>query len=403
MNDSGGEGSGAEGFSVQDSRREDRYVNDSRGEGAITGGRDGAWACPACLRRSWLVARLGPQLEFARRRGRDLPAVLHLADDALIAAVAGGARAEVERGYEAFDPGEAIARCRAAAVEQICCCQRAYPTVLAVTAGAPAVLHVAGGRERFAALSADDAVAIVGARRGSAYGLEVARSLGRSLAAAGVTVVSGMAFGVDSAAHTGALEAGGPTIAVLPAGAERAYPAAKRALYRRIVESGVAVSELPPGSETRRWVFPARNRVIAGLARMTVVVEAGVRSGSLITAAIAQDLGRTVGAVPGRVTSPLSAGANELLTRGAVLVRDAGDVLDAVFGVGVRTAPARRVRLRGELGELLDAIDAGWDTLGALVARGREVEATLSGLAELEMTGHVRREAGGRYVALMPG
>jgi DNA processing protein len=362
-------------------------------------------ACEACRRRSWLVARLGAQFDFARRRGRDLPLVFDLPDARLIAAVAGAARPAVEREYDAFDAHDAAARCDTAGVEELCRCHPAYPPRLAAAPGPPAVLHVVGGRERFLALLAEDAVAIVGSRRGSAYGLEAARSLGRGLGAAGVTVVSGMALGIDSAAHAGALEAGGATVAVLPSGAERPYPASKRGLYRRIVESGVAVSELPPGSESRRWGFPARNRIIAGLCAMTVVVEAGERSGSLITAGVAEDLGRALGAVPGRVTSALSAGTNDLLARGARVVRDAADVLDAVFGVGVRTVPAPPTggSLRDELGDLLGAIGAGYDTLGALIASGHAVEPALTGLAELELAGHVRREAGGRYVVLIPG
>lgn len=362
-----------------------------------------AHACDDCLRRSWLVARLGAQFDFARRRGRDLPLVLDLPDAKLIAAIAGATRPAVEREYDGFDAQVAAARCCAAGVETVCRCDSGYPRRLAAAPGPPAVLHVAGGRDRFVALVAGDAVSIVGARRGSVYGLEVARSLGRSLGAAGLTVVSGMALGIDSAAHAGTLEAAGATVAVLAAGAERPYPASKRGLYRRIVQAGVAVSELPPGSESRRWGFPARNRIIAGLSAMTVVVEAGERSGSLVTAGVAEDLGRMLGAVPGRVTSAMSVGTNELLARGARVVRDAGDVLDAIFGAGVRTVPAHPPAgsVRAELRDLLDAIGTGCDTLGALVLSGRSVEPTLTALAELELGGHIRRVAGGRYVALM--
>jgi len=361
-------------------------------------------ACDDCLRRSWLVARHGAQFDFARRRGRDLPLIFDLPDARLIAAIAGAARPAVEREYDSFDARAAAARCSAAGVETVCRCDPGYPLRLAAAPGSPAVLHVAGGRDRVCALLAADAVSIVGARRGSPYGLEVARSLGRSLGAAGLTVISGMALGIDSAVHAGALEAGGATVAVLPAGAERPYPASKRGLYRRIVASGAAISELPPGSESRRWGFPARNRIIAGLSAMTIVVEAGERSGSLITAAVAEDLGRMLGAVPGRVTSVLSVGTNDLLARGARVVRGAGDVLDALFGVGVRTVPERAAvePVRAELRELLAAIGTGCDTLGALVGSGHPVEASLTGLAELELGGRVRREAGGRYVVIMP-
>src|SRR5205823_14183003 len=130
-------------------------------------------------------------------------------------------------------------------------------------------LHVAGSLERFMALAAQDPVALVGSRRPSSYGLEVARSLGRDLACAGLTVVSGMALGIDAAAHAGALDAGRPTIAVLPGPADRPYPRQKRRLHQKIVEQGAAVSELASPGDLRRWMFPARNRLIAALAAMT--------------------------------------------------------------------------------------------------------------------------------------
>ena len=133
--------------------------------------------------------------------------------------------------------------------------------------------------------------------------LQVAHALGRGLAAAGVTVISGMALGIDSAAHAGALEVGGPTITVLAGGADVAYPASKRSLHRELVRTQAAISEMPPGFKPFRWCFPARNRTIAGLASLTIVVEATERSGSLITADLAQELGRAVGAVPGPVTA----------------------------------------------------------------------------------------------------
>ena len=146
---------------------------------------------------------------------------------------------------------------------------------------------------------AADRVAIVGARRATEYGLQQARGSGRGLAAAGLTVVSGMALGVDAAAHVGALEADGLTLAVLACGPERPYPASKRRLHARIADAGAIIAELPPGTPPRRWCFPARNRIIAALGLATVVIEAGERSGSLITAGQAADLGREVGAVPG--------------------------------------------------------------------------------------------------------
>ncbi len=181
---------------------------------------------------------------------------------------------------------------------------------------------------------------VVGARRASSYGREIARELGRELAAAGFLVVSGLAFGIDACAHRGALDAG-LTVAVLGCGADVAYPAAHRSLWRRISEQGLVLSELPPGTGAWRWTFPARNRIMAALAGMTVVVEAAQRSGSLITADLAADLGRDLGAVPGPVNSRASAGANDLLAGGACLIRDAQDVLDAMLGPGVADGRAQ--------------------------------------------------------------
>ena len=274
---------------------------------------------------------------------------------------------------------------------------------------------MAGDPVRLAGLvggRADDgarAVAVVGTRRASADGLEVARELGRGLAAAGITVVSGMALGVDSAAHAGALEAGGPTVAVLAGGADRASPASKRALHRELAARHCVLSELPPGFAPHRWCFPARNRTIAALAAATVVVEAAERSGSLITAEIAADLGREVAAVPGSPLAWRSAGTNALLRDGATLVRDARDVLDAVLGVtgmdSGGTAERRRIDpLAGfsgidpSLRAVLASVVAGRDTVAALAPTPGDVGPIVAALSELELLGALRRVAGGRYV-----
>jgi DNA processing protein len=241
-------------------------------------------------------------------------------------------------------------------------------------------------------------VAIVGARGASGYGLEVARSLGRGLGSAGVPVVSGMAVGIDAAAHTGALDVAAPTVAVLPAGAEQPYPPGKRWLYDRIRQTGAVVSELPPGTETRRWMFPARNRIIAGLSAATVVVEGRERSGALLTSSKAVELGRAVGAVPGRVTSPLAAGPHRLLAAGATIIRGPQDALDLLFGRGARTAPARaRAALTEELEGVLQRVSDGHDTIAALGRVGLSADQALGSLSALELAGYIRREAGGRY------
>ncbi len=352
-------------------------------------------ACDGCLRRAWLVGRLAGHLEAARGR---IAAVLALDDEPFIAALAGGHSVTLAAERERFEPSRARHDADAAGLELICRCDAAYPLRLNDLEAPPAVLHVAGGLERFLRLAGGQPVAVVGSRRPSDYGLALAAALGRGLGSAGVRVVSGMALGVDYAAHAGALEAAGPSLAVLPGGADRPYPASKRRLHARLRTDGAVISELPPGTPIHRWTFPARNRIVAALAAMTVVVEAGERSGALLTAGFARSLGRTVGAVPGRVTSPLASGPNALLAGGARVVRDAQDVLDHLFGAGQRRAQrAGRPPLSAELAELLAAIAAGRDTTGALAASGLPPEQSLAALAALELAGYVRREAGGRF------
>lgn len=366
-----------------------------------------AASCVSCLRRSWLVARLSGHIElvWSARRG-SAALLLGLDDAALLDALAGDRRDAIADEYERFDATGALRRCTASRVAALCRCDERYPAALHDLADAPAVLYVRGAPGCLERLLARECVAVIGARRASPYGLEQARGLGRGLGAAGLTVVSGMALGVDAAAHVGALEAGGATLAVLACGPERPYPASKRRLHERIVATGAVVAELPPGTPPRRWCFPARNRIIAALARATVVVEASERSGSLITAGQAADLGREVGAVPGLVTSPLATGTNALLADGARLVRGPRDVVELLFGAGARPdgAPVpesseRRAALPADLRALLEHIGAGCDTVAALTAGEANVDATLAGLAQLELRGLVRRSTGGRYVA----
>jgi len=348
-------------------------------------------ACDTCLARSWLVGRLAGHLEAARGR---VDQVLALEDDALIVAIGGREKARLEREFETLDVDEVRRRAGGAGVDTVCVCDPGYPSGLRALPAPPAVLYVRGRAD----LLLGEAVAIVGSRKASMYGLDVARSLGRELAVAGLTVVSGMAHGIDSAAHAGALDAGMPTVAVLPGPANRPYPAGKRGLHRRIVAQGVAVSEIVPGTNVWRWMFPARNRIIAALAAMTVVVEAGERSGSLVTARLAHAIGRPVGAVPGRVTTPQAKGSNLLLASGgASVVLGAQDVLDHLFGAGERTAGPARPPAPAELRPLLDAIAEGHETAAALARAGFEPDRGLAALAELELGGFVRRGAGGRF------
>ncbi len=220
----------------------------------------------------------------------------------------------------------------------VCRHDDAYPEALRDAADAPRALLGRGDPAGLARLRPETTVTVVGARRATSYGREIARRLASQLAGAGFAVVSGLAWGIDGAAHEGALEAG-LTVAVLGCGADVAYPRHHAKLYERIREQGLLLSELPPGTGAWRWTFPARNRIMAALGAMTVVVEAAGRSGSLITSDLAGDLGREVGAVPGPVGARMSAGTNDLIADGARLIRGADDVLDALIGPGRSKRP----------------------------------------------------------------
>jgi DNA processing protein len=280
----------------------------------------------------------------------------------------------------------------------------AYPRPLEDDGQRPAVLYGRGDPARLRLLAdAGDVVCVVGARRASSYGLEVACQLGRELAAAGLTVLSGMANGVDSAAHEGALAAEGHTVAVLGSGADLPSPVRRRGLYARILERGLVLSELPPGTRASTISFPARNRIMAALAAITIVVEARERSGSLITAAMAGDLGREVGAVPGRVGTPNAEGTNQLLRDGAQLVRCAQDVLDSLFGAGVLARPVelegrQPPGLESRLEAVLELVERGADTADAVVLAGScEAAVVAASLARLELLGYLRCDASGHF------
>ena len=241
-------------------------------------------------------------------------------------------------------------------------------------------------------------VSIVGARACSSYGEEVATSFARAAARARVVVVSGMARGVDAAAHRGALDEG-ITVAVLGCGIDRDYPSAHAALATRIGERGLIVSEYPPGVEPAPWRFPARNRIVAGLATVTVVVEARERSGALITADLALEEGREVLAVPGEITSALSQGTNALLRIGATPATCVADVLEAL-GVDPAAAAAT-TDLEPRLAAVHAAVVDAAATADDLVRRtGLDAAHVAAALAELELLGLVA-QADGRYRGVM--
>jgi DNA processing protein len=248
-------------------------------------------------------------------------------------------------------------------------------------------------------METDAAVTIVGSRRASGYGRQVATTLARDLATAGFVVVSGMAIGIDSCAHAGALEAEGRTVAVLAGGPDVPYPPSKRRLYNEIIDRGGAVvSEWPPGRTPFREDFVERNRIMAALSAMSVVVEAADPSGSRATARDAEGLGRKVGAVPGPVTSRQSEGTNSLIYDGADMVRDAQDVLDLLVGVGARRMRGVGEGLDPELRAVLDAVEAGNETPDDITtAHGGEAGNVAVALVRLELLGYVRSDVFGRY------
>jgi DNA processing protein len=271
-----------------------------------------------------------------------------------------------------------------------------YPTLLRELHDPPPMLYVRGEADALAATG----VAVVGARACSAYGAQVARALARDLAAAGIVVVSGLARGVDGEAHRGALESGGRTIAVLGCGIDRDYPRSHAELARRIVSSGAVVSEYPPGVEPAPWRFPARNRIIAGLSLATVVVEARERSGALITADFALELGRDVFAVPGEITSGLSAGTNDLLRQGAAPLTSARDVLEAL---GIEPTPARQSAVSEAAAALLELLGDGASGMDELIRTSELSSAEVAAaLVELELAG-LAAQAEGVYRSFSPG
>jgi len=268
-----------------------------------------------------------------------------------------------------------------------------YPAILLQTPDPPLLLYVQGQVEFLDRRS----LAIVGSRNASAQGVDNARSFGAHLSQRGWTIVSGLAFGIDGAAHEGGLAGPGSTVAVVGTGLDRVYPARHRALAHRIATAGVLISEFAPGTPPLPPNFPMRNRIIAALARGTLVVEAALQSGSLITARQAADYGREVFAVPGSIHSPLSRGCHALIRQGAKLVESADDILEELQGSAVASAaPAPSAARRRD--PVLDALGHDPATLDALCARtGWSAQELSARLLELELEDRVARLPGGLY------
>jgi len=276
---------------------------------------------------------------------------------------------------------------------QITTTQAEYPQLLRETAGHPAALYLSGNP-----LDAAPAVAIVGTRRASQYGLESAHWLAKQLAASGVTIVSGMAYGIDAAAHRGALEGGGHTVAVLGSGLDICFPRRNRALYQQIAEGGTLVSEYSPGTPPLRHQFPERNRIIAGMALGTVIVEARPKGGALITARLAMEFSRDVFAVPGAIHSPCSWGSHSLIRDGARLVTNADEVLEDLGMLRSSPGPGPSLDLDPDEARVMSALEPEPLILDQVALRSKmPVPTTISVLVRLEVQGLVSRYPGGRY------
>jgi DNA processing protein len=246
------------------------------------------------------------------------------------------------------------------------------------------------------------AVAVVGARAASPTAQRIGYELGRDLALAGLVVVSGLALGVDGAAHTGALDAGGLTVAVLGCGVDVVYPRQHAALAERVVAQGVILSEFAPGTQPHATFFPRRNRIISGLSLAVVVVEASEKSGSLITAELALQQGRDVLAVPGNVAGGSYRGSHALIKDGARLVETVRDVLEEINWRPPRPIPRAPAGSAGQSTALEDTMTRGEPyTVEDLAQRsGRSTQDVLAELSALELDGRVTRMTGGSFVRL---
>ncbi|HDI11270.1 MAG TPA: DNA-protecting protein DprA [Candidatus Acetothermia bacterium] len=351
-------------------------------------------------REAWIILNALPSLtprRLARLLGAfgDPRGILTASEEELAEVIGTDAARKVARERKEADPQRELSMASRAGATVITVDDPAYPEVLLSLPSPPIVLYVLGE------LTPADrkALAIVGTRRATSYGRLVARKLGQELAARGITVVSGMAPGIDIAAHKGALEAG-RTIAVLGTGLGRPYPAGSEKLLQEIAEHGAVVSEFPWEMEGTKWTFPRRNRIIAGLSQGVIVVEAPARSGALITAEYALEQGKEVFAVPGPITSTASQGTNRLIQEGAVLVASVEDILGEFPGWGQRDqGEGRRIpELSPQARGVYEALAAEPLGISELMERTGLPHGELSGiLLELELAGLIQELPGRRF------
>jgi len=346
--------------------------------------------CPRSLVLGRLLARFGG------------PAEILAAPPALLAEVP-GVTARLRR--RLGDPGltgaaaAEIDRARRRSVRILLRDDPEFPGILSQLPDPPPLLYVRGELKD----SDDPAIAVVGSRRATAYGLEMARILAGDLATSGVTIASGLARGIDETAHRAALAAGGRTLAFLGSGIDRIYPRESLRLAEHISNNGAILSEFPLGTAPLSGNFPVRNRLISGVARGTLVVEAAAQSGSLITARLALEQGREVFAVPGNATTENALGPNSLIRQGAKLVLRAADILEEIPGAPqaatieeAATEPAAAPEEEAILRHLSRSEPLGIDELA--LAAGMEAGALMAALLKLEIASRVRQLPGSRFI-----
>jgi DNA processing protein len=351
-----------------------------------------------------LAQAAGRDLQRAARRAGG-PRALWAADRDGLGRALGAAGPDLDAAVAArrrFDAAAERRRLADAAIAHVGAPEPLYPRRLAELHDPPFGLFARGAVDRaLAAMAGGPVVAIVGCRRATAPGRALARGLARRLAERGAVIVSGLAHGIDAAAHEGALDAGGATVAVLGCGVDVPYPRRNRELARRVAEGGALVSEYWPGTAPAPWRFPARNRIVAGLAEAVAVVEAGRRSGALITADFALELGRPVLAVPGWPGALASEGCNGLIRAGAALLEGPEDVIAELAGSGwsdaAPSAAAALDGLGGRVHELLQREPMGADRLAQELEQ--DAAAVSAALALLEVEGLAVRGEGQRFWA----
>lgn len=349
-----------------------------------------------------MISRLGelPPTSILEMSARDLAGQIRITDRA--AGVFDSLKSD-------FDPDALLQRLAERGIEALTPADEGYPERLAEMPDTPPALFVDG------VLPSGPTVAVVGSRKASPTGLGVARNLGRMLGERGVCVVSGLALGVDAASHQGALDGGGPTVGVLGCGIDVVYPRGNRRLFGSVRDSGAIISEYYLGEAPLAWRFPARNRIIAGLGDVLVVVEAAEKSGALITARHALDSGRDVWAVPGPPGVPECRGSNKLLADGAGVLWDIPEFVEAVCPVPARPELALRqeslgaeMRVPDELpqNEARALAGVGFEATPVDVAAGRSglpMRELLSALALLELKGYVARDDAGAFLRRSAG